>query len=475
MTQDRSIRIGSGSANELDHIFRTAKLVKQDDIDYLCCDRMSETTLNNAIKRKNDDPTKGYGRNLAEFFEQILPLAYEQDITIIGNFGQANPEAGGKKVAEIAAELELYDLDVCSITGNDVSDVYQNGGLTTDGPLTGQTDDPTALEGFVGAHVYSGLQPMVEALENDADVILNGRSSDAAMYAAPSVFEFDWAFDDWDKVATGHCVGHLLECGVHGTGGNIADPGYVNIPDLADLGPPIAEVSSDGEFFVTKPPDTGGKVSELTVTAQLLYEVEDPEHYYHPDVVANFKHASLEQVEENKVRVTGITGKPKPEKLKVNIIADGGFKGSIIMGWGGSNALEKAELQRTEMLEQRLDNINELLESDVEILDSKINILGYDAIFEEQSPELEGGLNEAFVRTAIKTKTREEAERVLNFLTMDGFWGPVGGIEPIKQIQPLMEVYSALISRDDVEMQTNYESPDRPGSSEEPAADEVTG
>lgn len=475
MTHDRSIRIGSGSANELDHIFRTAHLVKEDTIDYLCCDRMSETTLNNAIKRKNDDPTKGYGRNLVEFFEKILPLAYEQDITIIGNFGQANPEAAGRKVKEIAEELGLYDCKVCSITGNDVSDVYRDGGLTTDGPLTGQTDDPTDLDGFVGAHVYSGLQPMIEALENDADVILNGRSSDAAMFAAPSVFEFDWALDDWDKLATGHCVGHLLECGVHGTGGNVADPGYVHIPDLPDLGPPVAEVAEDGEFFVTKPPNTGGKVSELTVAAQLLYEVEDPENYYHPDVVANFKHAVLEQVAENKVRVTGITGKPKPEKLKVNIIADGGYKGSIIMGWGGSNALAKAKLQRTEMLEDRLENINELLENDVDILDSKINILGYDAIFEEEAPEIRGDLNEAFVRTAIKTKSRDEAERVLNFLTMDGFWGPVGGIEPIKQIQPLMEVYSALISRDKVEMKTNYELPERPGSREETATDEVTG
>lgn len=475
MSTSQSIRIGSGSANELDHIFRTENLIKTGNIDYLCCDRMSETTLNNAIKRQNDDPTKGYGRNLEEFFEQILPLAIERDITIIGNFGQANPEAGGKKVNQIAKDLGLTDVKICAITGNDVSHVYHNDGLTTDGPITGKTDDPNTLNEFIGAHVYSGFEPMLEALENDADVIINGRSSDAAMFAAPSVYEFDWALDDWDKVATGHCVGHLLECGVHGTGGNIADPGYVEIPDLADIGPPIAEVYPDGEFFVTKPPDTGGKVSELTVAAQLLYEVEDPENYYHPDVIANFKHTRLDQVEENRVRVSGITGKPKPEHLKVNIIADGGYKGVILMGWGGSNALKKARLQRTEMIEPRLNRINELVDRDVEILDSKVNILGYDAILEDASPEFDGDLNEAFVRTAVKTKTRDEAERVLNFLTMDAYWGPVGGIEPIKTIDPLMEVYSGLISRDKVTMHTNYETPGKTDRDDEPVRDEVTG
>ena len=64
-------------------------------------------------------------------------------------------------------------------------------------------------------------------------------------------------------------------------------PGYKDIPGLARLGYPIAEIDADGHCIITKPAGTGGRVDEHTVKEQLLYEVHDPAAYLTPDVVAD--------------------------------------------------------------------------------------------------------------------------------------------------------------------------------------------
>src|SRR5207302_6876897 len=137
-------------------------------------------------------------------------------------------------------------------------------------------------------NAYLGVAPIVEALRGGADVVITGRVGDPALFLAPLVDEFGWAMDDWDRLGKGTMVGHLLECAGQITGGYVADPGYKDVPDLARLGFPIAEVSEDGSAIITKVEGSGGRISLASCKEQLMYGLLDPTAYLQPDVTADF-------------------------------------------------------------------------------------------------------------------------------------------------------------------------------------------
>jgi hypothetical protein len=207
----------------------------------------------------------------------------------------------------------------------------------------------------LSANAYLGSEPIVEALERGANVVITGRSTDTALTMAPLRYEFGWAPGSWDLLASGIVAGHIIECGAQCSGGNCLYD-WRSIPDLANVGYPLVEAAADGSFVVTKHEGTGGRVSVPTVTEQLVYEMGDPRSYITPDVIADFTTIQLQQDGENRVRVTGIKGKPPTDKLKVSIAYRAGFKavGTLVYGW--PDALEKAQLA-DRILRERLERI----------------------------------------------------------------------------------------------------------------------
>ncbi len=138
-------------------------------------------------------------------------------------------------------------------------------------------------------------------------------------------------------------VGHVIECGTQATGGNYAF--FRDVPGLEHPGFPIAEMAEDGSAVITKHPGTGGEVSVGTVTAQLLYEIGAP-LYANPDVVADFSTIHLEQLERDRVRVSGVRGRPAPEKLKVSVNLLGGWRNTMTFVLTGLEVEAKAALVR---------------------------------------------------------------------------------------------------------------------------------
>ena len=169
---------------------------------------------------------------------------------------------------------------------------------------------------IVSANAYMGVEGILKALDLGADVVITGRVSDPAIFMAPLIHEFGWSLEDWDKLGKGTMVGHLLECGGQVTGGYFAEPGKKDVPGVGHLGFPIIEVAEDGSFFVTKVPAAGGMVTVETCSEQIVYEIHDPENYFTPDVVADFKQVKFTEVAKDKVQVEGATGKPKTETFK---------------------------------------------------------------------------------------------------------------------------------------------------------------
>jgi hypothetical protein len=313
---------------------------------------LGERTVALAQLERRRDPELGYEPMLERLLEPILANCFRHRIPILGNFGAANPPAAARLVARLALRLGLPELKIAVVTGDDVM-----GSIALDQLPVHEADGSidTKSARLVAANAYIGAEPLVEALRQGADVVVAGRTSDPALAIAPLVHHFGWSFTDWQKLAVGAACGHLLECGSQVTGGVFWDPGCKDIPDPANIGFPIAEVTAEGGLLITKPEDTGGIVDLRTVKEQLLYELHDPSHYITPDVVLDISGCTVEQVGRDRVAIHGLRGHPAPETLKVTASFEGSWLGEGEVSVAGPNALARAKatadvlLRRLEM------------------------------------------------------------------------------------------------------------------------------
>ncbi len=345
----KAVRIGAGAGYSGDRIDPAVELAKKGDLDYLVFECLAERTIAIAQKARFLDPSAGFDPLLEERMRAVLPLCTERRIRIVTNMGAANPEAAAIKTCDIARSVGLRGLRIAAVTGDDVLQTLRPDQQlleTHEGPL------PRA-DTWLSANAYLGVDPILEALRAGADIILTGRVADPALFLAPLIHEFGWQLDDWHLLGQGTVVGHLLECAGQLTGGYFADPGLKDVPDLAHLGFPIAEVRPDGTAVLTKVAGSGGLLNIATCTEQLLYEIQDPAAYYTPDVIADFSEVAFEDLGGDRIRVSGATGRTRPPTLKVSIGYRDGCIGEGQISYAGPNALRRAELAR-DILAQRL-------------------------------------------------------------------------------------------------------------------------
>ena len=348
----KSIRIGSGAGYAGDRLEPSLELIEKGNLDYISYECLAERTIAIGQQAKLKDPSKGYNGLLEYRMEKALPLCWEHKVKLITNMGSANPQAAAAKCVEIARKHGLTGMKIACVTGDDllpVIDKYMD-------TQVWETGEPLSkLPGeIVSANAYMGVEGILKALEQGADVVITGRVADPAIFMAPAIHEFGWSLEDWDKLGKGTIMGHLLECGGQVTGGYFAEPGKKDVPGVGHLGFPIIEIAEDGSFFVTKVPEAGGLVTVETCSEQICYEIHDPENYFTPDVVADCKQITFTEVEKDKIVVTGVTGKPKTETFKCSIGYRDCFIGDGEISYGGPGCLERAKLA-LEIMKERLE------------------------------------------------------------------------------------------------------------------------
>jgi hypothetical protein len=307
----------------------------------LIFETLAERTLALAHLQRRNDPDRGYSAALERMVTPVLGACLRQGIKIVGNFGAANPRAAAARIAAIARAQNLTSPRIAIVEGDDVND------LLTPQELAEREIDGTVLRDatkVIAANLYLGAGPITEALDRGADIVVTGRVADSALALGPLMHAFGWRPDDWDRLAAGTMVGHLLECGAQVTGGYFADPPAKEVPGLAQVGYPIAEVEEGGEIGITKPDATGGRVDRLTVIEQLLYEVHDPSAYLAPDVVLDLTDVTVEEIGPDRVRIAGARGRPAPDTLKATVCVDGGVLGEAEISYAGQNAAARARL-----------------------------------------------------------------------------------------------------------------------------------
>ncbi len=320
-----TIRLGDGQGFYGDGLGPVADVLA-DGVDYLVCEALAELTLAILQKDRQRDESLGYTRDLPQYVMAALPFIVDGRTRFITNAGGINPLAAGRAVVSTLRAAGATGLKVATVVGDDIR------------PLAATLHLPADV---LFANAYLGARPIVDALEQGADVVVTGRVADASLFLAPLVHELGWAWDDWDRLAAGVVVGHLLECSGQVAGGNYSGAWWTK-PDPLRIGFPIAEVDADGSAVITKPRAAGGMVTFDTVREQLLYEVHDPSRYLNPDVTADFTSLTLTDEGDNRVHVSGTRGLPAPATYKGLVCQPAGWAGEATFAYPWPDAEAKA-------------------------------------------------------------------------------------------------------------------------------------
>ena len=444
----QKIRIAAGQGFWGDLPDAPVLQVEGGPIDYLMLDYLAEVTMSIMQKQKARDPNAGYARDFVPLMRRILPTCVERGIKVTANAGGVNVAGCANAVRDVARDLGLAGrFKIGLVTGDDilerVDELLSRGielrNMDTDEPLSSVRDR------IQSANAYLGAAPIVEGLNRGAHVVITGRATDTGLTLAPLIHEFGWAEDDWNHLAAGTIAGHIIECGAQCSGGN-CQFNWQDIPDLANVGFPIAEGSPDGTFVITKHDGTGGRVNLPSVKEQLVYEMGDPHEYITPDCVADFTTIQLADDGQDRVRVFGIKGRPATDFLKVSISYSAGYKavGTLVYSW--PDAYAKAEAA-DKILRARLDRLDLRFE---QIL---TEFVGASATHGTLSGKPSPDLAEVQLRVGVRGDDRKAIERFTKEIAPLILTGPPGvtgfaGGRP--KVEEIVAYWPALIPKNEI-------------------------
>ena len=450
-----TIRVASGQGFWGDLLSAPVDQVRNGPIDFLMLDYLAEVTMSIMQKQRARDPSQGYARDFVPLMAEILPDCASKGIRVVANAGGVNPEACAQRVLDEARNAGLArNVFVGVVTGDDILDRLPD--LIARGHTLDNMDDGRSLEDVIdrvqSANAYIGAKPIVDALDLGATVVITGRSTDTALTYAPMMHVFGWAPDDWDRLAAGVVAGHINECGAQCTGGNSL-VGWPDVPSLETVGFPIIEASSDGTFAVTKHAGTGGRVSRAIVAEQILYELGDPSNYITPDVVADFRTIHLEDDGTDRVRVHGVRGGPRTDRLKVSISYSAGWKavGTLVYGW--PDAVAKAR-EADRILRARLDRMGLLFD------EIRTEFVGWNSTHGPLAGDPPRDLPEVELRIGVRGESRDAVEAFTREIAPLVLTGPptvTGFAGGRPRAQEIVAYWPALIDRTEIEPRLRVE------------------
>jgi hypothetical protein len=429
------VRIGCGAGFGGDRLEPAVELLRHANLDYLVLECLAERTIGLGQKRRLHDPDAGYDPLLERRLRPLLPLLRKHGTRLVTNMGSANPLAAGRRIVEIARELGV-EVTVAVVTGDDVLDILDPRAPSMEGgrPIAGYGK-------ILSANAYLSADALVPALASGADVVITGRVADPSLVVAPLAWHYGWDLDGWrlgdgERIGQATVIGHLLECAGQITGGYFADPGVKDVPGLANLGFPFADIEVDGHCVLGKLPGSGGMITAATVREQLLYEVTDPAGYITPDAIADFRNVRIHDQGGDRDEVTGGTARQRPDTLKVSVGYHAGYVGEGEISYAGANALARARLAG-EIMRDRLTGT---------FPDLKVECLGGEAwrhgFLNGDAPTTEYRLR--VVARAPTAELAGEIGREVEALLTNG---PAGGGGARKYVTETVGIVSTLVER----------------------------
>ncbi len=445
----RKIVIGAGQGFYGDNPYPAYEMALKEELDYLCFDALAELTLAILAKDRQASAEAGYTKDLKAYMQLLLPVLTQKHFKIITNAGGLNPRQAAQDIENVARKLGLTGLKIAVVEGDDF--LHQLDTLNSERILKNMSGEPAQimeLEQIYFANAYLGAKPIVEALKTGADIILTGRVTDSSLFLAPLIYEFGWGFEDYNRLAQGIMLGHLMECSGQATGGNFS--GDWEELHLENIGYPMAEASEDGTFILTKPEGSGGRVSRETVSEQLLYEIQNPYAYVTPEVLVDLSSVVLTDLGGDRVKVEGAKGnKPGPDYKLITGQPDG-YLAQITFGYCWPKAYPKAE-RAVEILQRQMEKAKLSCE------ELRVDYLGQNSLHLSLSGPKTEDPAEVILRLALKAKSRDHAQRFLRLIPPLALNGPpgIGGFSGIPSPRELVKIQAYLLPKAYVDQRTS--------------------
>lgn len=444
------VKIGCASGFWGDTNTAAFQLVHLSDIDYLVFDYLSEITMSIMAKAMMTDPNHGYALDfVSRVMSPLINKIAEKKIKVISNAGGVNPLACRDALQKIIDEKGL-DLKVAVVLGDDVLPKHTE--LQQKNIKEMFNGEPLPVH-VASSNAYLGAVAIRDALDLGADIVITGRVVDSAVVLAPLLHEYKWSLDDYDKLAQGSLAGHVIECGAQCTGGNFTD--WRLVQGFDNMGFPIVEVSADSSFVVTKPQGTGGLVSTATVAEQIVYEIGNPQAYLLPDVTADFSQVYLEQVGDDRVKVTGATGRAPTQQYKVSATYADGYRVLVSFLIAGREAPEKAQTIANAII-NKCERVL-ALRSVPPFTEKSIEILGIESTYGSHTRIKES--REVVVKIAVKHMFKEAcmffASEIAQASTgmAPALAGIVGGRPKASAV---VKLFSFLIDKDQIKVEVDF-------------------
>jgi hypothetical protein len=412
-----AVRIGGASGYWGDSDMALPQFLKEGGLDYIVFDYLAEITMSIMARARAKDPAQGYATDFVSLLKPHLKEIASQRVKILSNAGGVNPRACAEAVRGLVKAAGL-DLKVAVVEGDDLL-ARASGFSGVSEMFSGEAFPP--LEKLASINAYLGAFPIAAALERGADIVITGRGVDSAVTLGACIHAFGWRRGDHDLLAAGSLCGHILECGAQATGGNFTD--WKSVAEtLWNVGYPVAEMSADGVFVVSKPADTGGAVIAGTVGEQMLYEIGDPQAYMLPDVVCDFSQVRLEQVGEDRVKVSGARGLPAPDAYKVSATYEDGFRAGAVWFFYGEDAAARGRLFADSALKRARAKLRALNAPDYdEVL---IEVMGDESLYGAEARPVNA--RDVALKVAVKHRDQRAAGLILRELTGHGLAAPPG-------------------------------------------------
>lgn len=450
----KKIAIGGGQGFWGDSPDAAIHMIHEADIQYMACDYLAELTLSIMAKQQLKDPSKGYA---PDFVTRLLKAAgkeaWNKNIRMITNAGGMNVQGCVNAIKDWAASEGMHGYKIGYVTGDDIKDkipqLLKDGWTFPNFDYDGDFND--IVDKIYNCNAYIGHEGIQEAIAEGADVTITGRAADSALFLAPLAHEFGWANDDWDNLARGIMAGHLLECGGQGAGGNYMYD-WRGVPDMANLGFPIAELTED-TFEITKAPNCGGIICEQSVKEQFLYEVLDPHNYITPDVNVDVSEATVTQVGDNRVRIGNVRGKERPDTIKLCVGYHKGWKTVSMLSFAWPDAYEKAKycgeiiMKKMQQRGMKADDVH-------------ISYIGLNSLHlgvADMSEEAIKNLNECVLRIAVFSEDKSECAKIIPEISPMQLNGPPGAsfFGGRAHVQEVMALWPTVVPRDVLDIQTH--------------------
>ncbi|MGB5159352.1 acyclic terpene utilization AtuA family protein [Desulfobacterium sp. N47] len=447
----KKVVIGSGSAFWGDIFEPALEMAQSGEVQYMGFDHLAELTMAILNRMKAKNPEAGYIPDIIAWTKRLLPVTQKNGIKMITNGGGANPVQAALEVTKVIKELNLAPMKLGVVSGDDIlpyiNDIRAQGWKFKNMD-TGEEDIDSIADRIAAANAYIGADHIIKELKNGADMIICGRVSDNALYVGPIMHEFGWDFSDQyiDRIAAAVTVGHIIECSACVSGG-MSNMWKVSERPW-DIGFPIAEFYENGDAVITKTSGSGGIVNSWTVKEHLLYEIIDPANYLMPDGIGDFTALKLQDEARNRVKVTEMKGKKRPDTLKVCIGFKDGFIGEGLIYFPSPDALAKAQWAE-KWLRERFKKLG------INFRELRIDYMGVNMLHGEAAEVEDRDYNEVGLRIAGRTHTYKEAEAVRREATHLWTMGPVGSSFGVPMnVRSVIALWPSLVPRDAVKIES---------------------